>query len=117
MAEARSESHEHEDKRAKRGAGEATAESATDWAADRMARGMDGVVGFEKQLMGLVRDTAADTIHVATDVVGEAVRGVGQVGTLTVRTASTLLVDVAQGLRDVAGTLVSLGRHHDQPRP
>lgn len=70
---------------------------------------IQGVSDFEHGVLGLVRDTATDSIHITRDVATEVVRGIGGVADVTVRTAGDLLVGVAQGVRDVAGTL--FGRH------
>lgn len=70
---------------------------------------IQGVSDFEHGVLGLVRDTATDSIHITRDVVTEVVRGIGGVADVTIRTAGDLLVGVAQGVRDVAGTL--FGRH------
>lgn len=66
---------------------------------------MAGVSNFEHGAMDFVRDTATDGVHVTRDVATELVRGVGDVAETTVKTAGEVLVGVAQGVRDVAGTL------------
>lgn len=78
--------------------------------------GMAGISRAEGQVFGFVRDTATglmtttgtvagEGIHLVRDVANETLHAVEDVGTTAVGTARGLLVGVAGGIRDVAGTL------------
>ncbi len=95
-----------------RAAGAADAAGQT---AQRTAtRVMGGVESFAHDAVSLTGSLAGDGVHMVRDVASDAVQAVGEVGGVAVRTASDLLVDLVQGLRDVAE---SVTRRSPPPQP
>ncbi len=68
--------------------------------------GIDGLHSVATESVHLVRDVATDTVH-----------AVGDVGTAVVSTAHDLLVDVADGLRDVITRIIPFGAARNRSQP
>lgn len=68
-----------------------------------------------------IHSVASESVHLVRDVATETVRAVGDVGAAAVDTAHNLLVDVADGLRDVITHIIPFksdrGRQQQQQPP